>query len=327
MRKIQNNVRGWLLRKNYINLREATKTLQGAWRVRRRSHSGHTGGLLHTSTAELGLRGERADSLVGCAGVEHTVLPVTAGINDMYGSMVGTGALTSSIRTTRTLPLSNTHSTPLHTIREQQTYSSCPINAGSVMNDYSLSILPIESYVNSTSSSTSASPIFDKTTGFISSDSEPSNVAGITNDVQHTDVTSHTAKTLPVYTTTNPTTISGVGYEDITIVDGSNKIARQTYYSISHSSREIHAAETLQSATRSMLARRRTFLQAKKQAMASLVIQKSLLQWWSQKYAQDEEKRKKTQEMLMNQRERYYQQQQEASVENVGEDGRKRKNR
>ena len=29
MKKIQNNVRGWLLRKNYVNLREAAKVLQG----------------------------------------------------------------------------------------------------------------------------------------------------------------------------------------------------------------------------------------------------------------------------------------------------------
>ena len=33
---IQNNVRCWLLRKNYINLREATKTLQIAWREKKK---------------------------------------------------------------------------------------------------------------------------------------------------------------------------------------------------------------------------------------------------------------------------------------------------
>ncbi len=30
-RRIQNNVRGWLLRKNFVNLRDAAITLQGAW--------------------------------------------------------------------------------------------------------------------------------------------------------------------------------------------------------------------------------------------------------------------------------------------------------
>ena len=37
VRKIQNNVRGWLLRKNYVNLRDAAKTLQVAWRGKKRS--------------------------------------------------------------------------------------------------------------------------------------------------------------------------------------------------------------------------------------------------------------------------------------------------
>jgi hypothetical protein len=45
VKKIQNNVRGWLLRKNYINLRDATKTLQTAWRERR-SKSKEGGSLL-----------------------------------------------------------------------------------------------------------------------------------------------------------------------------------------------------------------------------------------------------------------------------------------
>ena len=35
---IQNNVRCWLLRKNYINLREATKMLQLAWREKKKQH-------------------------------------------------------------------------------------------------------------------------------------------------------------------------------------------------------------------------------------------------------------------------------------------------
>jgi hypothetical protein len=36
VRKIQNNVRGWLMRKNYINLREAAKFLQLSWRERKK---------------------------------------------------------------------------------------------------------------------------------------------------------------------------------------------------------------------------------------------------------------------------------------------------
>lgn len=39
VRRIQNNVRGWLLRKNYTNLREAAKVLQVAWREKKRGGS------------------------------------------------------------------------------------------------------------------------------------------------------------------------------------------------------------------------------------------------------------------------------------------------
>lgn len=38
VRRIQNNVRGWLLRKNYTNLREAAKVLQVAWRERKKGN-------------------------------------------------------------------------------------------------------------------------------------------------------------------------------------------------------------------------------------------------------------------------------------------------
>jgi hypothetical protein len=39
VRKIQNNVRGWILRKNYINLKEAAKVLQTAWREKKKTHT------------------------------------------------------------------------------------------------------------------------------------------------------------------------------------------------------------------------------------------------------------------------------------------------
>lgn len=47
-----------------------------------------------------------------------------------------------------------------------------------------------------------------------------------------------------------------------------------------HSSRELHAAATLQAATRGMLARR-SFSSVRRQTMASLVIQKRLLKWYT----------------------------------------------
>jgi len=69
VRKIQNNVRGWLLRKNYINLREAARSLQLAWRERRRS--GHSQNLSHSSsTSSTG--GNAASDRSGGAGSAST---------------------------------------------------------------------------------------------------------------------------------------------------------------------------------------------------------------------------------------------------------------
>lgn len=41
VKKIQHNVRGWILRKNYNNLREAARVLQLAWREKKRSNTSH----------------------------------------------------------------------------------------------------------------------------------------------------------------------------------------------------------------------------------------------------------------------------------------------
>jgi hypothetical protein len=43
--------------------------------------------------------------------------------------------------------------------------------------------------------------------------------------------------------------------------------------------RELNTAATLQTAARALPARKKSFAHAKRQAMASLVIQKSFLQW------------------------------------------------
>lgn len=48
---------------------------------------------------------------------------------------------------------------------------------------------------------------------------------------------------------------------------------------VSANDRQLQAAETLQAATRRMLARK-SFYSVRKQTMASLVIQKSLVKWW-----------------------------------------------
>ena len=54
VRRIQSNVRTWLLRKNYTNLRDAARTLQVAWRERRGTSS-----RLSTSRLALSASGRR----------------------------------------------------------------------------------------------------------------------------------------------------------------------------------------------------------------------------------------------------------------------------
>ena len=57
-RLIQVNFRSWLLRKNYIHLREAARTLQHHWREKRYGHqTGHGHGQAQTQDQGLGRKG------------------------------------------------------------------------------------------------------------------------------------------------------------------------------------------------------------------------------------------------------------------------------
>lgn len=51
VRTIQNNVRGWILRKNYTNLREAARVLQVAWREKKRNALTHSDHLTSTPSS------------------------------------------------------------------------------------------------------------------------------------------------------------------------------------------------------------------------------------------------------------------------------------
>lgn len=74
MRKIQNNVRGWILRKNYVNLREAAKVLQTAWREKKKgtgssstndispSLSSHAASSLHHPSEVIGFDDDHSSS-------------------------------------------------------------------------------------------------------------------------------------------------------------------------------------------------------------------------------------------------------------------------
>jgi hypothetical protein len=65
VRIIQNGVRTWLLRKNYINLRDAARTLQVAWRGRR--HDKLSPRLTHPSR-RASKKSELLETINECAG-------------------------------------------------------------------------------------------------------------------------------------------------------------------------------------------------------------------------------------------------------------------
>jgi len=84
VRKIQNNVRGWLLRKNYINLREAARSLQVAWRVRKKS--GHS--FLSSTSSNSNQLGDRSAS---------TGIALTSAQNVLLDGPAGDSPVTSTL--------------------------------------------------------------------------------------------------------------------------------------------------------------------------------------------------------------------------------------
>lgn len=201
VRKIQNNVRGWLLRKNYVILRDAAKTLQVAWREKRGLNRSGTGTGVHRQTAES----ERDQGRQSVSKTKNT----------------DSSSLSRGIaRDTMLMSISRSPSPPrLH-----------PDDCSAASSSSSYVRAAQENAMLSSQTSASASA--------------PS------------DQRSSSHRTLTVRTNF----ITGTADE-----------------------REIHAAATLQAATRAMLARKRSFTHAKRQALASLVIQKSFLHWWVSK--------------------------------------------
>lgn len=175
VRKIQNNVRGWLLRKNYTNLRDAAKVLQVAWREKKR------------------------------------VVVVTS-----------------------------TSSNTLNYMMQHNRNSSSSSNINNHHHHHRTGMM-----LSATPSTSSTGP----------------NICG---DSSRTDMPQCDTPTL------HSSELAGrslFAASDVLLVDVSQQ-------------REVHAAATLQAATRAMLARRRSFSSVRKQTMASLVIQKSLVKWW-----------------------------------------------
>lgn len=213
VRRIQNNVRGWLLRKNYVNLRDAAKTLQVAWRGKRRQSPRVIGG----DGQGLGFKGSAP-----MEGVTHSA-----------HSSVSLSSSSSALGRMHIVSLLSDDS-PLSTPDDSSETAEGEEGEGGE-GEGGLSETPRAVEVPELSSRQTPLP------HSLSSSSLTVSLLPLASAVNRSDSEAPT---------------------------------------ISSESRKRHAAATLQAATRAMIARRVTFTNAKRQAMASLVIQKSFLLWF-----------------------------------------------
>jgi hypothetical protein len=198
---IQNNVRTWLLRKNYINLRDAARVLQAAWRERKQALGHDT-----RRTAQHQPPGQVPRGMVSSTHSDSASAALEALGGGVLAAAEDFVPLPEGRKKRRTSERSPEPRAPMD-------------NAGTEAGARSSVALSSEAH---------------------------------TNGKQGLASCSTTASVLP---------------------------SAAAHYS---EARYSSAALTLQAATRQMLARRRqSFQNANRQAMASLVIQKSLLQWWN----------------------------------------------
>ena len=257
VRKIQNNVRGWLLRKNYVNLRDAAKTLQVAWRGKRRLASNSNSNGAVPTDKEL-IQTERSGQQ-DCAGLlaskqlngvevqssTRNGVAVCDGDNgrEEYGNECdrnGTVSMTTSPCQSPTLFLSNIERMPCAFASSDLSSIDTTANMGG----------------------TGEGKVC------VSTVREPSNV--------HTHASSgHRSAAAAALSSTS----SSLAAPPASIAQTSTPTSTITSSHVNADLRELNAAATSQTSECALPARKKSFAHAKRQAMASLVIQKSFLQW------------------------------------------------
>ena len=269
VRKIQNNVRGWLLRKNYVNLRDAAKTLQVAWRGKRRLAS--NGNLAIPSNKEL-IQTERIGQQ-DCAG-----LLASKQLNELQSSARNGVAVCDGDNS-----------------REEYGGNECDRNGTVSMTTSpcqspTLFLSRVEHMPCAFASSDPSSSSIDTTANMggteegivcVSTVHGPSNV--------HTHASSgHRSAAAAASSSTSPS----LAAPPASIVQTSTLTTSTTSSHVNADLRELNAASTLQTSARALPARKKSFAHAKRQAMASLVIQKSFLQWRVKREQTNEEDKK-----------------------------------
>ncbi len=238
-------MRAWLLRKNYINLREAARVLQGAWREKKKSAfpAVVSGG---SSTSGTNRRSASLGSGVIMGVEEDIYLDHRDRNNDrlwrrdlgMRGSGgkagIDVGAKVDA-GSARIVPVAANGASIAASLGD-----ICYMDDSALMQIHSGSVHAVD------------------TLCLPSSHGNPSAIASRSTHVQQSINGSLAASA------TTSSAVIGAHQVDVP------------------QSRVQAAAATLQAATRAMIARRRKFSTVRKQMVASLVIQKSLIQWWAQ---------------------------------------------
>ena len=351
VRKIQNNVRGWLLRKNYVNLRDAAKTLQVAWRGKKRMMKNHRsvsdsgeGKDLNYSIKLNKEEGESRMELEFNSNDSSIINEEDENENENEGnpyvsSSVSSKALSMSSSSTSSSSDSSLDrmvlSESANPMKSEYCAENVPLNGTNLIigtidrvterliergsgsdsvgahgvSDVARKILqPDRSLQSSTPIATATATTIATAAGAAAAFGSasvpiPSPVLVLvppdSMSILSTKRTSVNSSSDIVNANMNDSTVgvdvstgaplSYLHANAQPVTETSAQSSPQTHMKENgthqknmkfHSKEELHAAGTLQAATRAMIARRNSFSQAKKQAMASLIIQKSFLHWF-----------------------------------------------
>jgi hypothetical protein len=274
---IQNNVRGWLLRKNYINLRSAAKKLQVAWREYKKTDHKLSSGVGHIPLPKIdehSVEYHEADAVTAKPTENHTITIDMQRLHNLfdYPMDINDPQKSSSMNTmtvTNEGVIQDDHRYTRHddsSIIESKEYFDGKIT------DSHADVLNIhENMFESIDFNDIDFDVMNSPTRFSDNSSLLSGILMEEISPKYSD-NDLLIPSLPmeiqddiVRTNLNPPMDSKNHSDEL-----NTKLQKDV----------MAAAAKVQAATRGMLARR-SFTNLRKQAMASLVIQKSLRQWWS----------------------------------------------
>lgn len=265
---IQNNVRGWLLRKNYINLRASARTLQNAWRERKKSTENNNAATTNsinnnntnTSTTTSVLSPPKVDPSSSHPPPSHHRSPSTS-TQSPSQLQQQQSQLSSSNHINRSTHDPNlVQSNKFERQDSSDTVIMSTMSADDLFNFDDFSFFNESHKANHIASMNQAQ----------ANAANAHHSAGINNqqmNQQHSDNSNNNSNTNTHMNTVHNHSTSSAAAENDAPAESTTAIV------------------SFQAAARGMIARK-AFNNIRKQAMASVVIQKSLVQQWQQQESQ-----------------------------------------